>query len=132
MQLLPTPTILDQGVIAGAEAIHHAVSVLKSQWHAVWNRLPEVVAVEINANPAKSALIMSLTSQAAVANNALLDALVTAAQEDSDTALVTYLQGRFPTRAPNSMPECWSFGVSGFVYTAPPEPEPPAEEPAPE
>jgi hypothetical protein len=29
---------------------------------------------------------------------------------------------QFPTRAPNSMPEGWVFGVSGFSYTAP-EPE---------
>ena len=64
---------------------------------------------ELNADPSRSATIFGLNSQAASAVNALLDAI----------------NGpRFPTRAPNSMPEGWSFGVSGFVYTAP---EPPAE-----
>jgi len=104
MQLLPTPTILDQGVIAGAEAAHHLASVLRSQWSAFWNRSPEVILSELNADPSRSATIFGLNSQAAGAVNALLDAIA------SD---------RFPTRAPNSMPDGWVFGVSGFSYTAP-------------
>ena len=115
MQLLPTPTILDQGVIAGAEAAHHLASVLHSQWPAFWSRSPEVILSELNADPSRSATIFGLNSQAASAVNALLDAIT---DGDTESAL------RFPTRAPNSMPDGWSFGASGFVYTAP---EPPAE-----
>lgn len=115
MPLLPTPTVLDLGVQAGAEAAHHMASVLRSQWSAFWHRSPEVILAELNADPSRSATIFGLNSQAASAVNALLDAIT---DGDTESAL------RFPTRAPNSMPEGWAFGVSGFVYTAP---EPPAE-----
>lgn len=113
MSLIPTPTVLDQGVLAGAEAAHNLASVLASQWQRFWQRDPAAVLAELNTDAARSAAIFALNSQAATVVNALLDAL-------NDP--------RFPARAPTSMPTGWSFSPeAGFAYTPPaieePEPE---------
>lgn len=111
MPLIPTLTQLDKGIQAGAEAAHHFASILNAHYQSVWNRDPETVAAELNADVHKSATIMQLNSQAAIAVNALLDAL-----DDP----------RFQTRASDSLPANWSVGEAGFVYTAP---EPPVDTP---
>lgn len=114
MPLLPTPTILDSGLLAGAEAANHLASVISSQWSRFWNRDPEVVAAELNADPQRSGQIFALNGQAAQAVNALLDAMQDA---------------RFSRRAPAAMPEHWSVGADGFVFTTPVIEEPTTNEP---
>ena len=111
MNLIPQPTVLDLGLIAGAEAANHFATVLRSQYSAVWDRDPATVVAELNADVATSALLMELHNQAANAMNALLDALNAP---------------QYSTRAQTSMPPHWSFADGAFSYNppAPPEPEP--------
>ena len=110
--ILPTPTPLQTAAQAGAEAIHYAATVLRSQYSAVWDRDPSTVAAELNADVATSALLMELHNQAANALNALLDALNAP---------------QYSTRAQTSMPAHWSFTDGAFSYSPPPPPEPEPE-----
>jgi len=114
MSLLPTPTILESGTLAGAEAIHHAVTVLRSQWQRFWQRDPVEISTELHADLQKTLAIFSLNTQAGTAMNALLDSIA---------------DDRFPNRAPVELPPFWSFAGSGFVFTPP---SPVTEEPQPE
>ncbi|MEY2655443.1 MAG: hypothetical protein RLZZ524_2471, partial [Pseudomonadota bacterium] len=67
------------------------------------------VLADLHADLPKTLAIFSLNTQAALAVNALLDAVNDA---------------RFPTRAPAELPAYWSFDpATGFAYTPPP-PEP--------
>lgn len=117
MSLIPKPSVLDSGLIAGAQAAHHFATVLKSQWQAFWHRTPETVAAELNADVARSLQIFALNSQSAQAVNAVLDAV-----GDSDLS----------NRAPDAMPEGWAFDGTAFTYTAPVLPQAPEpEEPTP-
>jgi len=114
--MIPKLTILDQVTIQGAEAAHHLAATLKAGWEQEWNRAPEIVAAELNADLAKSVAIFQLNAQTATAINAILDGV-------SDE--------RFSVRVPTSMPSGWELTESGFVYTAPPVPELPEPDPAP-
>jgi len=105
--MIPKLTTLDQVTIQGAEAAHHLAATLKAGWEQVWNRAPEVVAAELNADLAKSGAIFQLNAQTATAINAILDSV----NDD-----------RFSVRVPTSMPSGWELGQAGFIYTAP-EPE---------
>lgn len=107
MIILPKPSLLDSAALAGSEAAHHLAVVLRSQWSAVWERDPVIVLAELSADPTKTAAIFALNTQAAAAVNALLDAV-----GDS----------RFSTRAPQTMPDGWSFDGTAFTYVTPPEP----------
>jgi len=104
MITLPNPTLLDVAALAGAQAAHHLAVVLRSQWSAFWERDPATIAAELSADPAKTAAIFALNTQAAAAVNALLDAVG---------------DYRFSTRAPDSLPTGWSFDGTAFVYIAP-------------
>lgn len=114
MSLLPSISPLQSAAFAGAEAIHYAVTVLRAQYNAVWNREPATVAAELNADVPTSAQLMALHNQAATALNALLDA-INAPQ--------------FSTRAQTSMPPYWSFtdGAFRFDPPAPPQVEEPTD-----
>jgi hypothetical protein len=114
MSLLPTPTILDQGTLAGAEAAHNFAVILKAQFDRFWQRDPSEVAAELNANPMRTVGIFQLNTQAGTAVNALLDSL-------NDP--------RFPTRAPVDMPVGWAFVDGQFTYTAPVSESDPVDEP---
>jgi len=105
--MIPKLTTLDQVTIQGAEAAHHLAATLKAGWEQVWNRDPEIVAAELNADLAKSGAIFQLNAQTATAINAILDSV------DDE---------RFTARVPTSMPSGWELGQAGFVYTSP-EPE---------
>jgi len=105
--MIPKLTNLDTVTIQGAEAAHHLATTLKAGWEQVWNRSPEVVAAELNADLAKSTAIFQLNAQTATAINAILDLV------DDE---------RFSVRVPTSMPSGWELGQAGFVFTAP-EPE---------
>lgn len=113
MIILPTPTILDSGALAGAEAAHHFATVLRNQWTAFWQREPAAVLADLHADLPKTLAIFALNTQAATAINALLDAV-------GDL--------RFPVRAPSALPDYWSFDEqAGFAYTPPviePQPDP--------
>lgn len=109
MITLIKPSTLDSATLKGAEAAHHFATILKSGWESVWNRSPEIVAAELNADLAKSSAIFALTAQAASSVNALLNAV-------NDE--------RFSVRVPTSMPEGWEITKNGFIFTAPSEPEP--------
>jgi hypothetical protein len=106
MSLLPSTTILDRGTLAGAEAAHNLAVILSTQYAAFWQRDPQTVAAELNANPMRTVGIFQLNTQAGTAVNALLDSL----NDD-----------RFPTRAPVEMPVDWAFVDGQFTYTAPDE-----------
>jgi hypothetical protein len=108
MPLITKQTALDSASLAGAEAAHHLASTLKSGWQSVWNRAPQIIAAELNADLTKSVAIFQLNAQASSAVNALLDAV-------NDE--------RFSVRVPTSMPSGWELTEAGFTYTAPPEPE---------
>lgn len=108
MITLHKPTTLDAATLTGAEAANYLASTLKSGWESVWNRAPQIVAAELNADLAKSVAIFQLNAQASSAVNALLDAV-------NDE--------RFSVRVPTSMPSGWELTEAGFTYTAPPEPE---------
>lgn len=109
MSLLLTVTPLQLAAQSGAEAIHYAATVLRSQYDAFWGRDPATVAAELNADLATSGNLMALHNQAATAVNALLDA-INAPQ--------------FSTRAQTAMPAGWAFDGTAFTYTPPPAPEP--------
>ncbi len=103
--MIPKLSTLDQVTLQGAEAAHHLAFTLKAGWEQVWNRAPEVVAEELNADLVKSSAIFALNAQAAVSVNALLDAV----NDD-----------RFTARVPTAMPTGWTFDPqTGFTYTAP-------------
>jgi hypothetical protein len=116
--MIPKLTTIDQVTIQGAEAAHHLAVTLKAGWEQVWNRAPEIVATELNADLAKSGAIFQLNAQTATAINAILDLV------DDE---------RFTVRVPTSMPSGWELGQAGFIYTAPPIPDitdnPPAPQP---
>ena len=112
MIILSTPTTLERASLAGAEAAHHLASTLKAGWESVWNRAPEIVAAELNADLANSVTIFQLNAQASTAVNALLDVV------DDE---------RFSVRVPTSMPDGWQLTEQGFIFVAPPEPEPAPE-----
>lgn len=112
---LPSLSTLDQGLLAGAEALHHSAQVLRNAWTAFWQRDPAVVIAELNGDIVKHGTAFALNEQAATAINALLDAV-------NDE--------RFPTRAPVAMPEYWAFDGTQFTYTSP-APEEPTPEPEP-
>lgn len=107
MSLLPQPTVMDSGALRVAEAKHHSVTVQKAVWQEFWQRDPEIVAAELNADVQKTLALFQLNSTAAQADNALLDAI-----GDS----------RFSNRAPDSIPPQWIFDIDGqkFVYAPPP------------
>ena len=116
MPLIIKPTVLQLSSLAGAEAAHHLASTLKSGWESVWNRASEIVAAELNADLANSITIFQLNAQASTAVNALLDAV-------NDE--------RFSVRVPTSMPTGWELTEQGFIFVAPPEPEPLVLDPEP-
>lgn len=107
MNLIPTPTQLDIGILAGAEAANHFAAVLSNQWQAFWNRDTDTILAELNSDP-RAATVFALNSQAAATVNALLDSIGSP---------------KYSNRAPTSMPAGWAFDGSIFSYTAP-EPEP--------
>jgi hypothetical protein len=102
--MIPKLTTLDTVTIQGAEAAHHLAATLKAGWEQVWNRSPEIVSAELNADLAKSGAIFQLNAQTATAINAILDLV------DDE---------RFSVRVPVSMPTGWELTQEGFVYTAP-------------
>jgi hypothetical protein len=70
-------------------------------------------------------LTLSYASDTYVLNVAMTSSPVTVAvQQARDAYQLAQAEGYAGTRAPNDMPDGWSFGVDGFTYTAP---EPPAE-----
>ena len=111
---IPTLSTLDKGKLAGAEAANHFASTLRSGWVAFWQRPTATVLSDLNADLAGIAETFALNTQAGTAINALLDAV-----DD----------GRFPARAPVTLPDYYSFNGSAWIFTPPPPPEP---EPIPE
>jgi hypothetical protein len=112
MPLIIKPTVLQSASLAGAEAAHHLAGVLKSGWERYWQRTPETILAEMEADLANTLVIFALNTQAGTAVNALLDALA---------------DDRFTARAPVALPDGWSFDGNQFTYTPPapdPEPEP--------
>ena len=110
MSLLTIPSIMDSGTLAGAEAAHHFASVLLTQWTCFWQRNSVTVLADLNADIPKTLAVFNLNTQAAQGINPLLDAL-------NDE--------RFPRRAPESMPDGYSFNGTAFVYVDPqPDPTP--------
>ena len=105
---------MDSGALRVAEAKHHSVTVQKTVWQEFWQRDPEIVAAELNADTTKTLALFQLNSTAAQADNALLDAIG---------------DDRFSNRAPDSMPPFWSFDGTAFAYNPPPPPEPEETEP---
>lgn len=101
---LPTTSVLDSASLAGAQAAHNLAVILLTGWKQVWDRDPETVAAELNADVAKSVGIFTLNAQAGSAVNELLDSV-------NDE--------RFPTRAILTMPPGWALTETGFYYTAP-------------
>jgi hypothetical protein len=112
--MIPKLSTLDKATIQGAEAAHHLAVTLKSGWEQVWNREPETVATELNADLGKSISIFQLNTQTANAINAILDSV------DDE---------RFSVRVPTSMPTGWELTEEGFIYTAPVIETPPVQEP---
>jgi len=104
----PQPTILDSALLKGAEAAHHFVTVVSTGWNEFWNRDPDTVLADLNADVEKFVAVSALTEQAATAGNALLDAI-------NDP--------RFSRRAPVGMPAYWSFDGTAFAYSPPLPPE---------
>jgi hypothetical protein len=104
MITIPSHTVLERGLLAGAEAAHHFASVLRSQYEAFWSRDTATVLAELNTNIAQNVAIFELNTQAGTAVNSLLDAL-------NDP--------RFSTRAPITMPSNWAFVDSQFAYIQP-------------
>jgi hypothetical protein len=112
MLTLPNPPLLDTAALAGAQAAHYLATVLRSQWSAFWSRDPATVLADLHADLPKTLTIFQLNTQAALAVNALLDAV-------NDE--------RFPTRAPAELPQYWTFSPEGGFAYAPPAPEPEPE-----
>ena len=102
---IPTQTALQSAQIKGAEAAHYLAATLKFSWELIFNRDPQLVIAELNADPSAIAS-MQLNATLAAALNPLLDGL----NDD-----------RFPARIPSSMPDGFSIIGGSFTYTAPSE-----------
>jgi|694.fasta_scaffold91741_7 hypothetical protein len=104
MITLLKPTILDAAALAGAESAHHLATVLRTQWTAFWQRDPTTVVADMQEDLQQTLAIFALNNQAALAVNALLDAV-------NDP--------RFCNRAPTDLPANWSFDGQTFTYNEP-------------
>ncbi len=116
MSLIPQPTFLETGALAGAEAANHMATVMRSAYGTFWSREPAAIIAEITADIVKAGTIFTLNTQAGTAINTLLDAI-------ADT--------RFTARAPVTLPAYWTFDANGISYDPPPpsEPSPDEQEP---
>lgn len=114
MSLILTPTPLQRATLACAEVAHYAATVFRNQYSEIWNRAPETVAAELNANVEQSAALLALYEEAATSHNALLDQLAALLPEGAPNP--------FTNRAPIGMPPHWSFTDGVFSYNPPPPP----------
>jgi hypothetical protein len=121
MSALHTPTAAESRrsfreslVFEAAEAAHNLASVLKSSHARFWAAEPVQLQSDLNADPTASLAMMSGNAMLGEAVNAQLDALNLP---------------QYPKRAPLEMGVGFTFAPeTGFLYTAPPEPEEPEEE----
>ena len=68
---IPTQTALQSAQIKGAEAAHYLAATLKFSWELIFNRDPQLVIAELNADPSAIAS-MQLNATLAAALNPLL------------------------------------------------------------
>tara|TARA_R110002110_G_scaffold83509_1_gene216729 strand:- start:37 stop:396 length:360 start_codon:yes stop_codon:yes gene_type:complete len=116
MSALHTPTATEKRradrellVYAAAEAAHNLASVLKSCHSRFWTAEPVQLAADLNADPAAALAMMGGNAMLGAAVNAQLDALNLP---------------QYPSRAPIEIGGGFAYTPeTGFVYTAPPEPE---------
>ena len=105
-------------VLQAGEATHHLAAVLASTNARFWQLPTDRLLAVLNADVPATLATFQANKVLGMAVNASLDALAVP---------------QFAHRAP--VEPCRSdivFNGTAFVYVAPPEPEPPAEEPAPE